>query len=149
MKLAKAVCVCAVVLMTVVPVAQAEEKLSFIESLKDQPALQKAFNEMHFEVCTCFAYYTIGIHGLEQSNAKAKDIAVYKELQRAMWEVAVMMSRVDTTEARIDLSMKALRDEMHNDMTNFSILLNKYSSLCKEVAEQPEKRIDYWASKAN
>ena len=59
------------------------------------------------------------------------------------------MHRVDTTEARIELSMKTLRGEMRNDMTNFSILLKTYASLCKEVAEEPEKRIDYWTSKAN
>ena len=121
MKLAKTICACAIVLMTVVPVAHAEEKLSFIESMKDQPSLQKAFNEMHYELCTCIAYYMIGTHALEESNAQSKSIAHFKELQYVLLERAVMMHRVETTKARIELSMETLLGEMHNDFSNFSI----------------------------
>ena len=59
------------------------------------------------------------------------------------------MHRVETTKARIELSMETLLGEMHNDFSNFSILMKTYAHLCKEVAEEPEKRVDYWTNKTN
>ena len=85
MKLAKAVCACAVVLMTVVPVAQAEEKLSFIESLKDQPSVRKIFNEMHSSLCACIAYNMIATHGLKESNADPKAIEHVEKIPAVLW----------------------------------------------------------------
>ena len=128
-------------------VVLAQEEQSFIETLKDQPLLQQVFNNVHYEICTCMAYNQIGISILEEFNANKEDIERMKEIRNYLFKRELMIHRTDTTPSRIALEMGRLSSEMHNNMTNFSILLDKYGQLCKEISEDPEKRIIYWTTK--
>ena len=49
---------------------------------------------------------------------------------------------------QVKSEMKSQINEIDNDYSNVSILLKKYSSLCKKLIENKKQRIDYWEKKA-
>ena len=40
-----------------------------------------------------------------------------------------------------------MMDEMKNDWSNWAVVVNKYGPTCKEVSENPVKRLEFWLHK--
>ena len=136
----------AVVLLST-PVS-AEE--SYIESLPDGN-MKIALNNVHHEMAECAAYYRLSEAGMRKrgdeesislANHQYKTLIIL--LQRAN-----ILHREETTIARMEMALKIMYEEMHDSWSNFSIVINKYTWRCKEVLENPEKRIRFYFDKAN
>ena len=56
--------------------------------------------------------------------------------------------KIVTMKEQVKSEMKSQINEIDNDYSNVSILLKKYSSLCKKLIENKKQRIDYWEKKA-
>ena len=51
------------------------------------------------------------------------------------------------TIARLELDVKSMASEIGKDISNISILMNKYSNRCEEIMEDPDKMMNEWVEK--
>ena len=124
--------------------ATAQEPSS-IEQESD-PVVKQAMNNWHDEIVRCAAYYAIALEGIREDGS-ADTVSRLENVIVRLLDKAYNLHREDTTDARLRLSTEALLDEMHKDFSNFSILMDKYSSLCKEAVENSGHRLAYWYTK--
>ena len=98
------------------------------------------------DYATCSAFYIIASEGLRRTG---NDNTAEQSMQASgrAYEYAVQLSNQKVTQSRIILSVEELRREMDHDFSNFSILINKYGELCKEILQSPENRMKYWLEK--
>ena len=100
---------------------------------------------------TCAAYYSISQVGVLRyggADAEAADEQA-EVVSKELLQRASLLLRVETTLARYELAAKKLGDEIHNDFSNFSILLLKYAELCKTAFENSDARFMYWMEEAS
>ncbi|OGT70282.1 MAG: hypothetical protein A3H44_01195 [Gammaproteobacteria bacterium RIFCSPLOWO2_02_FULL_57_10] len=91
----------------------------------------------------CAAYYRLVFFALE-SSGEAETAASYREVEdNAMLYALVLASggrdrdmAVQVTNARIELSMQQMKDEINNRNENISILINKYNGNCTQIMQQ-------------
>jgi hypothetical protein len=101
------------------------------------------------EFVTCSAYYSIASEGIRRAghlksaekSEKISDTALkYALISAKKGRTQEMAEKV--TLARLELNMKLMTNEIDNEFTNISILINKYSYRCKEIMENPDKMMD-------
>lgn len=106
---------------------------------------ERASNNLAHEFAECAAYYSITSEIISRTKPEAA-----KQFDAAA-ESAYMGARTLTNkkvaDARVEMAIKSMSKELDNDISNFSILLNKYSDNCQEAVTDPEARMNYWLKK--
>ena len=103
------------------------------------------------EHASCYVFYMISEEGINRDNTKPK--INQKKLTDSLINKMMILAenssiKQETILAKIELSMKDLKNEMGNDFKNYSIILNKYGEFCKFLVERPEVRMKYWTDRA-
>ena len=91
----------------------------------------------------CAAYYMFMIN----SDKKLKNSPGLNRSAEASYDLAVGFSNNKVTNARIELATDKFIEELGGSLSNAAILINKYGRLCKEILENPDKRIKYRTDK--
>jgi len=103
------------------------------------------------EHAICYVFYKISEEGLNRDSTKPKInyTSITDSLINRMSILGKDSSiKQETIIAKIELSMKDLKNQMDSDFKNYSILLNKYGQFCKDLVEKPDNRMKYWADRA-
>jgi hypothetical protein len=111
-------------------------------------------NNVSEEYVACAAYYMIACEGVRRSG-DPKTAAKLEETRDIALEYAVISAKEGRTKemaekvtlARLELNVKSMRDQIGNDISNISILINKHSARCKEIMEKPDKVMVEWTDK--
>jgi pyruvate formate-lyase activating enzyme-like uncharacterized protein len=117
--------------------------------------MREAANNVSSELVECGAYFQISSEALRRTGRSAiadayeshSEVALDRALTAAQIGRSSHMAE-KVTLARYELSVKDMLAEMDNDMSNISILLNKYATRCKMVIERPERIMEEWGNKA-
>ena len=108
---------------------------------------------MQQDYTTCYIFYKIGSEAIKTTN---KDKEILKGIEKSAdivlkfaYETGELLDmKVEDMAAKIKSEMKLQVEEIGNDYNNASILLDKYSLLCKSLIENKKQRIDFWEKKA-
>lgn len=128
---------------------------SFNANLFAQSASDKAMawinSNLIDEHATCYVFYMTSEEGLNRDPTKPK--ITNKKLTDSLISRMLILAenssiKQETILAKIELSMKKIKNEMGNDFKNYSIILNKYGEFCQNLVERPEVRMKYWTDRA-
>jgi len=108
---------------------------------------------MHNDYINCYVFYKIGAESIRKSNdqneiIKGVEASSDISLKFAFETGELLGIKIVTMKEQVKSEMKSQINEIDNDYSNVSILLKKYSSLCKKLIENKKQRIDYWEKKA-
>ena len=140
---------CCLLLLFVMP------QYSTAEEPPDANELTKEMaNNVSEEYVICAAYYMIACEGVRRSGDLTTAQRIEGARDRAL-DYALVAARKGRTEemaqkvtlARLELNVKSMRAEIDGDISNVSILMNKYAARCKEIMEDPDKVMDEWMGK--
>jgi hypothetical protein len=103
------------------------------------------------EHANCYVFYKISEEGLNRDTTKPK--VNYAHITDSLINKMSILGKQssikqETILAKIELSMKDLKNQMGGDFKNYSIILNKYGQFCKDLVEKPENRMKHWADRA-
>ena len=103
------------------------------------------------EHANCYVFYKISEEGLNRDTTKPK--VNYANITDSLINKMSILGKQssikqETILAKIELSMKDLKNQMGGDFKNYSIILNKYGQFCKDLVEKPENRMKQWADRA-
>ena len=118
------------------------------DPVADLEKMRAQGNQLNEELVTCGAFFLISAIGFEKRGTP-KDIAVAEQtkqqanraLQFAEMIGKSIQQKPEVVSARFQMSLKALRKEMADDFTNYSILLNKYLEPCADLVRDPEQTV--------
>ena len=122
----------------------------FSQSVSDK-AMAWINSNLIDEHANCYVFYKISEEGLNRDITKPKVnyANITDSLINKMFILGKQSSiKQETILAKIELSMKDLKNQIDGDFKNYSIILNKYGQFCKDLAERPEYRMKYWADRA-
>ena len=105
---------------------------------------ERAKNNFAHDLAQCAAYYML------VSKAPSLDESTSKKLWDSGMSLSVFSAQLTSEKlalARVDLEMITMQREMENTWDNTSIINNKYGYFCKDLAEKPESRLQYWLNK--
>ena len=105
---------------------------------------ERAIVNLADDLSTCAAFYLFMSRGLEKMD---KDSTGLKASAAEAHKIAVSISNLKVTGARIEMSLKEMVKEMDGNWSNSSIILNKYGAQCKAMVENPDIRFQYWLDK--
>ena len=122
----------------------------FAQSASDK-AMAWINSNMIDEHANCYVFYKISEEGLNRDTTKAK--VNYASITDSLINKMLILGqhssiKEETILAKIELSMKDLKNQMGGDFKNYSIILNKYGQFCKDLVEKPENRMKHWADRA-
>lgn len=107
---------------------------------------KRAISNLASDYSRCASYYLIAKEGVIKTGKK--EIAEqFDKPYKLSFMTAVRLSNVKVTEARVELSVKSQMKEMGKNYSNFAILINKYGEFCKQLINNPDKRLKYWLKK--
>lgn len=121
---------------------------------QDTKIAKEVTNNISGEFTECASYFAIGSEALVRSgNTEFAD--KYKKTMDKALEYALIAAQVGRTAemaqkvtlARFDIGMKEMLEEIDKDISNISILQNKYAMRCKTIMEQPERMMQEWQDK--
>lgn len=114
-----------------------------------------AFDNVSEEFITCASYFSIVSRALENSAEKETSTKYEKAMQSAIDYALIAAQEGRTMEmvqkvtlARFEMNMKDMTKEIEGNVSNISILTNKYAYRCKAVMENPEAMMEEWVNKA-
>ena len=122
----------------------------FAQSASDK-AMAWINSNMIDEHANCYVFYKISEEGLNRDTTKPK--VNYANITDSLINKMSILGKQtsikqETILAKIELSMKDLKNQMGGDFKNYSIILNKYGQFCKDLVEKPENRMKHWADRA-
>ena len=111
-------------------------------------------NNISEEYVTCSAFYIISSKGLKRSG-DLETASKYEDYSISAIQAALISSKKGRTQemaekvtsSRLDIEVKAMLKDIDNDISNISILTNKYLDHCKEIMEDPNKIVAEWTDK--
>jgi len=111
-------------------------------------------NNISYEYITCAAYFFFSSEALRRSG-DLETAAKYEEYRNSAMEFALIAAKKGRTQemaekvtmARLDLEMKSMLNEIDKDVSNISILINKYCDHCKEIMENSDRMMSEWTDK--
>jgi hypothetical protein len=123
-----------------------EQYLFAEKDFNSEEIIKEVSNNISHEYCSCSAFYFILSRGLRRSG-ELKSASKYEEISLSAAMFAIEASQEGRTQemaekvtkARLSLEMKSMMNEINNDYSNASILLDKYLLHCKEIMEDPDK----------
>ena len=99
------------------------------------------------EAATCYVFYMMLVSDdVRNRNIKAEDSEFMPRADLSL-TTAVTFSNQQVTAARVQMEMNTLMKEIDEDMSNFSILVNRLSEPCGQLISKPEERFIYWQDK--
>ena len=103
------------------------------------------------EHANCYVFYKISEEGLNRDTTKPK--VNYANITDSLINKMSILGKQssikqETILAKIELSMKDLKNQMGGDFKNYSIILNKYGQFCKDLVEKPDNRMKHWTDRA-
>jgi len=116
--------------------------LSFVPAHAYEP--DQALSNFASDLATCTAFYSLIGEGLKKQNPDLS--ASLLKSASVTYSMSVSASNEDVTIARAQMYAKSMSEEVEGDMSNMPVLMARYSEMCKEIIEDPEKRMDYWLS---
>ena len=122
----------------------------FAQSASDK-AMAWINSNLMDEHANCYVFYKISEEGLNRDTTKPK--VNYASITDSLINKMLILGqhssiKEETILAKIELSMKDLKNQMGGDFKNYSIILNKYGQFCKDLVEKPENRMKHWADRA-
>ncbi len=112
------------------------------------------FDNVSHEFVECANYFSIVAQGFRNRGDKtvsekydqASDTAVkYAVMAAEKSRTSEMAQKV--TLSRFELGLKSMLKEIDNDVSNISILSNKYALRCKDAMENPDTIMEEWGNK--
>lgn len=107
---------------------------------------ERAKANLASDFAECAAFYSISLEGFKRTG---EDTTMVNEAFQTALYFGIQFSNFKVTEARIKLSMDEQTELMGHDFSNFAILIEKYAKFCKELLENPEKRLQFWLDNRN
>lgn len=112
------------------------------------------FDNVSHEFVECASYFSIVAQGLRnrgdmtvaEKYVQASDTAVKYAVMAAPKNRTSEMA-LKVTLSRFELGLKSMLKEIDNDVSNISILSNKYGYRCKDAMENPEAMMEEWGNK--
>ena len=97
----------------------------------------------------CAAYFSIAYNALISSGKADDTAAQYATMQESAVSTALFLAAQGrtlemahkVTKSRIQMYQQKMKKDIEDSYANISILFNKYTFLCKEALENPEKFI--------
>ncbi|EJM09794.1 hypothetical protein PMI21_05526 [Pseudomonas sp. GM18] len=105
----------------------------------------RALNNLAHELAECAGFYVVSAKILESQNPELAERS-NKAADTAL-DYSKALTSAKLTRARTEMAIKSMLKDLDNDVSNFSILLNKYADQCGETVSDPVKRMDYWKQK--
>ena len=138
----------------IVNISYAETKdNSNLVKTNEELVAEYVLKSMQQDYTVCYVFYKIGSQSIFQSEENddlAKAIAsssdVSLKLAFETGELANMT--IEEMKKRVNLEIEKQLIIIKNDNSNYSILLKKYSKLCKNLIQDKKSRISYWEKEA-
>lgn len=105
---------------------------------------ERAMNNLAHDYAICSAYYALMSEGSKKSG---KEIEGMLDLSFKAFQMSVELTNQKLTTARVELSVKDMKEDMDNNWSNASIVINKYAYFCRDLFDKPEERMKYWLDK--
>lgn len=121
---------------------------------KEDDISNQIYDNISHEYVDCGAYFIIVSQVIKNTKegetadqyAKLSDMAMnYALIVAKEGRSSEMAQKV--TLARYEIAVKSMIDEIDSDVSNISILSNKYAFRCKDAMENPEKMMKEWGIK--
>ncbi|MGS0681542.1 hypothetical protein ACVBIL_10300 [Shewanella sp. 125m-7] len=106
--------------------------------------MERVQTNLASDFSSCSSYFLLMSQALVSSG---QDGSLYKQSSINSFRFASELSNEKVSEARVKLAYKEMHKELDGNWSNSAILIEKYSDLCVELLESPEKRLKYWTSK--
>ena len=111
-------------------------------------------NNISEEYVTCSAFYFISSKGLKRSG-DLETASKYEDYSISAIQFALISSEKDRTQemaeketmSRLEIKVKSMLKDIDNNISNISILTDKYLDHCKEIMEDPNKIVAEWTDK--
>jgi hypothetical protein len=112
------------------------------------------FDNVSHEFVECASYFSIVAQGIRNSGDETV-AAKYDQASDIANKYAVMTAEKSRTKemaqkvtlSRFEISLKSMLKEIDNNVSNISILSNKYGYRCKGAMENPEEMMKEWGNK--
>lgn len=102
----------------------------------------RAVNNLAHDYAECAAYYTLAAKGAGKSDTEL--VGKLSEAGSQAIEMSVGLTNKEVATARYNMALKSMMDDMSDSFDNFSIVINKYADLCRDVMDNPRDRLKYW-----
>ncbi|HWR76514.1 MAG TPA: hypothetical protein VN283_04810 [Thiobacillus sp.] len=117
----------------------------FVPAIAGAYDTQRAQANLASDYATCAAFYMISTQVLTKYS---QDASKAEAAARNALDMAVTLSNREVTSARVEMvTQMMLVDEMKSDWSNWAIVVNKHFPTCKEITENPVRRLEYWLNK--
>lgn len=106
---------------------------------------KRALNNLAHEFAECAAFYSLSSRIFE-----AQEPQLAKRTDQAAMDAMVYSNALTSeklTNARVEMAVKSMIKDMDNDVSNVSIILNKYSDSCGQAMTDPKARMYFWLEK--
>lgn len=120
---------------------------AFVLVVSDSHAYEQdlAVNNLAHDFAQCAAYYTLASKGAGQRDP---DLAgKMNQAANFSLEMSTGLTNQKVAAARYNMSLKLMMDDMGDSFNNFSIVINQYADQCREIMDDPKKRLQYWQDK--
>ena len=132
--------------------AETKKKSNIIKTNEGLIA-EYVLKNMQQDYTTCYVFYKIGAQSVIKSNENSNlvegiEASSNTSLKLAFETGELVNMTIEKMKKKVNLEIKKQLIIIKNDDSNYSILLNKYAKLCKNIIEGKKKRIAYWEKQA-
>lgn len=106
----------------------------------------RALNNQAHEMATCAAYFMLVSKVLSNVNDDETSKS-YLESSGYALKLSIEMSDKELTEARLEMSLEEMSAKIGGKGERISILFPDYAVQCKDMLNNPYKRLEYWINK--
>lgn len=104
---------------------------------------EQAANNLAHDFANCAAYYMLVAKGSGGGHLATNST----EAASQAFDASIQLTSEKLAMARYNMALKSMMHDMNNSFANFSIVINDYADLCKELMENVEARHKYWLQK--
>ena len=135
-----------IMVLSLAILSMGEQNLVAQEDLSSDEIYKEVMNNVSYEFVTCSAFYFFCSEAFRLSD-DLENASKYEEYRNNAATFALTAAKKGRTQemaekvtlARLDLEMKSMTNEIENDISNISILMNKHLDHCEEIMTDPEK----------
>ena len=111
---------------------------------RDKDILQN-LNE---DFIACGSYWNVMSLGAQRANDQKKAEQFLNVSSKYFIEAFEISKLIGMSQQAVKssakLHIKDISNDMNNDFTNVSVIIEKYGRFCKDLLENPDQRIEYW-----
>lgn len=86
----------------------------------------------------------ISAEGLERKWPDSESAKKAQDASIALLRFMQILHHDDVSNARVQMSVKHLLEEMRSDFSNYSLILVKYLEPCDQIVEKPGEFLEGW-----